>query len=63
MVKHQKKKKLNSSEKRMQMPSGETKQGKKSMSGLGFTELKIIATTPSIARANINQNYKFWKFM
>lgn len=47
-------KNLNSSENWMQMPSGKIKQVKKSVNALGFTELKIIETTPSVVRASIN---------
>lgn len=47
-------KNLNSSENWMQMPSEKIKQVNKSMSALSFTDLKIIETTPSAARANIN---------
>lgn len=48
-------KNLNSSENWMQMPSEKIKQQvNKSMSVLSFTDLKIIETTPSAVRANIN---------
>lgn len=47
-------KNLNSSENWMQMPSEKIKQANKSLSAISFTDLKIIETTPTAVRANIN---------